>query len=286
MSSTPVPLDQPEENAAPQPEEEMSFLDHLEELRWHLLRAFLSIFIFAIAAFIGKSFVFNVILFGPSRTDFPTYQLLCDLSQLIQSQVLCIEQLPFTVQSRTMTGQFAMHIMASVVVGLVCAFPYAFWEIWRFVKPGLYPDEVKVSRGATFYVTLLFLTGVFFGYYVVSPLAINFLSNYQVDPSVINEFDITSYVSTLAMIVLACGLMFQLPIVVYFLAKVGLVTPQLMKVYRKHALVVILIVSAIITPPDPITQIFVALPIFGLYQISIYIAAVIQKKNMAEQMGT
>jgi len=171
--------------------------------------------------------------------------------------------------------------MASIVIGLVCAFPYAFWEIWRFVKPGLYPEEVKVSRGATFYVTMLFLTGVFFGYYVVSPLAINFLSNYQVDPSVINEFDITSYVSTLAMMVLACGLMFQLPVVVYFLAKVGIVTPALMRTYRKHALVVILIVSAVITPPDPITQIFVSLPIFGLYQISIYIAAAIEKKNAA-----
>lgn len=280
MTSSQLPIS-PEESPE-SPKEEMSFLDHLEELRWHLIRAFLSIFVFAVAAFIGKSFVFNVILFGPSRTDFLTYQLLCDFSQLINSEVLCIQQLPFTVQSRTMTGQFAMHIMASIVVGLVCAFPYAFWEIWRFIRPGLYPKEVKISRGATFYVTILFLTGVFFGYYVVSPLAINFLSNYQVDPSVINEFDITSYVSTLAMIVLACGLMFQLPVVVYFLAKVGLVTPALMKTYRKHALVIILIVSAVITPPDPITQIFVSLPIFGLYQVSIYIAAAIEKKNSME----
>jgi len=282
MTSAQLPVPPEENSNKPEsPKEEMSFLDHLEELRWHLMRAVLSIFVFAVIAFIGKSFVFNVILFGPSRTDFLTYQLLCDLSQLINSKVLCIETLPFTVQSRTMTGQFAMHIMASIVIGLVCAFPYAFWEIWRFVKPGLYPEEVKVSRGATFYVTMLFLTGVFFGYYVVSPLAINFLSNYQVDPSVINEFDITSYVSTLAMMVLACGLMFQLPVVVYFLAKVGIVTPALMRTYRKHALVVILIVSAVITPPDPITQIFVSLPIFGLYQISIYIAAAIEKKNAA-----
>lgn len=261
--------------------QEMSFLDHLESLRWHLIRAFLSIFIFALAAFIGKSFVFNDILFAPSRTDFLTYEWLCKLSELVNSKVLCIEKLPFTIQSRTMTGQFAMHIMASAVIGLVCAFPYAFWEIWRFVRPGLYPEEVKVSRGATFYVTVLFIVGVLFGYYVVSPLAINFLSNYQVDPQVINEFDITSYVSTLAMIVLACGLIFQLPVVVYFLAKIGLVTPALMKTYRKHAVVVILIISAVITPPDPITQIFICLPILGLYQISIYIATLIERKNQA-----
>ncbi len=277
MSSTPIPY-QPEENASETPEE-MSFLDHLEELRWHLIRAFLSVFVFAIAAFIGKSFVFNVIIFGPSRTDFLTYELLCKLSGLLSLEALCIDTLPFTVQSRTMTGQFSMHIMASIVIGVVCAFPYAFWEIWRFVRPGLYDNEVRTSRGATFFVSLLFLTGVFFGYYIVSPLAINFLSNYQVDPSIINEFDITSYVSTLAMIVLACGLMFQLPMVVYFLSSVGIVTPALMRTYRKHAIVVILIVSAIITPPDPVTQLFVSFPIFILYQLSIYIAVVIEKKN-------
>ncbi|MEN7547520.1 twin-arginine translocase subunit TatC [Rapidithrix thailandica] len=264
-------------------EKEMSFLDHLEELRWHLIRAIGSILVFTIIAFLAKSFVFGVVVFGPANVDFVTYKMLCKLSGLIGSQVLCIEQLPFILQNRTMTGQFTMHILASIVVGLVCAFPYAFWEIWRFVKPGLYDTEQKVSRGATFFVSLLFLTGVSFGYFIVSPLAVNFLSNYQIDPSIKNEIDITSYISTLAMIVLACGLMFQLPIVVFFLSKVGLVNPPLMRQYRKHALVIILIVSAIITPPDPVTQIFVALPIFLLYEVSIQISGMVIRKLAREE---
>jgi sec-independent protein translocase protein TatC len=176
-----------------------------------------------------------------------------------------------------------MHILASVIIGLVLAFPYAFWEIWRFVKPGLYETEQQVTRGATFFVTLLFLTGVLFGYYVLSPLAINFLTSYQVDPSILNEIDLTSYVSTIAMMVLACGLMFQLPMVVYFLSKVGVVTPELMIEYRKHAFVVILIVGAVITPPDPITQIFVATPIFFLYQGSILISARVHRRAAKEE---
>lgn len=261
-------------------EQEMSFLDHLEELRWHLMRAVLSVAVFTIIAFMSKSFVYNTILLGPKKLDFVTYRVLCNLSEVVGSDALCITELPFIIQNRKMTGQFTMHILSSFVIGLICAFPYAFWEIWRFVKPGLYHNERQVSRGATFFVTLLFMTGVFFGYFIVSPLAINFLSNYQVDPSVLNEIDLSSYISTLAMIVLACGVMFQLPIVVFFLSKVGLVTPPFMREYRKHAFVIILIISAIITPPDPITQIFVALPIAVLYEMSILVSAyVVRKEN-------
>ncbi|MEM1136836.1 MAG: twin-arginine translocase subunit TatC [Bacteroidota bacterium] len=267
------------------PEEgnEMSFLDHLEELRWHLIRAVASIFVFSVIALLSKSIVFGTIIFGPTKLDFPTYTLLCKVSELINSDVLCIDKISFIVQNRQMTGQFTMHILASVIIGLVLAFPYAFWEIWRFVKPGLYDNEQKVTRGATFFVTLLFLSGVFFGYFILSPLAINFLTNYQVDPSILNEIDLTSYVSTIAMMVLACGLMFQLPMVVYFLSKVGVVTPELMKEYRKHAFIVILVVSAVITPPDPVTQVFIALPIFFLYQGSIVVSARVHKKAEKEE---
>lgn len=263
-----------EENSEQQ---EMSFLDHLEELRWHVLRGVASIFIFSIVAFIAKSFVFNVIILGPSRLDFPTYRWLCELSNYLNTDALCIESLPFTIQSRTMTGQFAMHIMSSIVIGLIFSFPYTFWEIWRFVKPGLYDKEQSATTGATFFVSLLFITGVLFGYYVVSPLAINFLSNYQIDESVLNEFDISSYISTLSMIVLSGGVMFQLPMVVYFLSKSDMVTPDVMKEYRRHAIVIILIISAIITPPDPITQILIAGPIILLYEGSIYISASVLK---------
>ena len=217
-------------------EREMSFLDHLEELRWHLIRSLSSILVFAVAAFVSKKLIFHGIILEPSRPDFWTYRIMCKLGMLVNSDVLCIEELPFIIQSRQMTGQFTMHIVSSLVIGLIMAFPYTFWEMWRFISPGLYEKEKNVSQGGVFYVTILFLTGIAFGYFIVAPISINFLSHYQLDPSIQNEFDIISYVSTVTMLVLACGIMFQLPIIVYFLTKAGLVTPRLLKVYRKHAI--------------------------------------------------
>ncbi len=259
----------------------MSFLDHLEELRWHLIRSIASILVFAIAAFLSKGLIWDTIILGPSKTDFWTYRFMCRMGDLIGSNVMCIEDLPFIIQSRQMTGQFTMHILSSLVIGLLCAFPYTFWEMWRFIRPGLYDTEQSLSRGATFFVSLLFLSGVLFGYFIVSPLSINFLANYQVAPSILNEFDIISYVTTISTLVVASGLMFQLPIVVYFLSKAGLVTPELMKAYRRHAIIVILLISAIITPPDPITQVLIAFPLLFLYQISIYISGMVLRKSEA-----
>jgi sec-independent protein translocase protein TatC len=175
-----------------------------------------------------------------------------------------------------------MHLISSFVLGFIVAFPYIFWEIWRFVGPGLYPTERNVSRGAVFFVTLLFTIGVLFGYYVMSPLAINFLANYQVSASVVNEFDITSYVSTVTTLVLGSGILFQLPMVVFFLSKVGIVTPKLMKTYRRHAIIVILFLGAMLTPPDPLSQILVAMPLFGLYELSILISAAVERKRLKE----
>ena len=258
---------------------EMSFLDHLEELRWHLIRAFLAIIIFAIAAFLAKDYVWNQLILGPSRVDFPTFRMLCKAGEKLNSDALCITELPFIIQSRKMTGQFSMHITSSIVLGLIFSFPYVFWEIWRFIAPGMYKKERRHARGAVFWVSLLFTLGVLFGYYIISPLSINFLSHYQVDPSVVNEFDIVSYVSTLTMLILACAIVFQLPVVVFFLSKVGFVTPSLMRRFRKHSIVVILILAAMLTPPDPISQILIALPLFGLYQISIYISAFVLRRE-------
>jgi sec-independent protein translocase protein TatC len=260
-------------------EKEMSFLDHLEELRWHIIRSLAAIMVFAIAAFLAKRIIFHGIILAPSRPDFWTYRMLCKIGNLINTNVLCIEELPFIIQSRQMTGQFMMHITSSFVIGLILAFPYAFWEIWRFVKPGLYDKEKNVARGAVFFVSLLFGLGVLFGYFVVSPISINFLSNYQLDPSISNEFDIISYVSTISMLVLACAIMFQLPIVVYFLTKAGIVTPKTLITYRKHAIIIILIVSAIITPPDVVSQILIAVPILLLYQLSILISKTVIKND-------
>ena len=260
-------------------EPEMSFLDHLEELRWHLIRAFMAIGVFSVGVFISKDFFFGQLILGPSEPDFFTYQLLCRLGEIIQSDALCIQELPFIIQSRQMTGQFTMHITSSFVIGLIVSFPYVFWEIWRFVKPGLYNKEQNVARGATFWVSLLFLIGITFGYFLLTPLSVNFLANYQIDPSILNEFDIISYVSTVTILVLASGLLFQMPIVTYFLTRVGLISPELMKTYRRHAIVVILVLGAMITPPDPFSQVLIAFPLVGLYEISILISRVIYRRQ-------
>ena len=274
-----MPLDQVDDEPG-----EMSFLDHLEELRWHLIRSLTAVFVFAIAAFVSKGIIFGEIILGPSKPSFWTYRMLCNLSEILSSDALCISELPFIIQSRQMTGQFSMHITSSFVIGLICAFPYAFWEIWRFVKPGLYDKERKAATGATFYVSLLFFMGVFFGYFIVTPISINFLSNYQIDPSILNEFDIISYVSTVTTLVLACALLFQLPIVVYFATKAGLVSSSLLKTYRKHSIIVILMLSAVLTPPDPFSQVLIAIPLGLLYQLSILIAVKLEKKERKQEL--
>jgi sec-independent protein translocase protein TatC len=271
-----VALDQYQEE-----EEEggMSFLDHLEALRWHLFRSVSAILIFTVMAFVAKSFVFGIVILGPSKVDFVTYRWLCSLSDYLGIPALCIDELPFTIQSRQMTGQFSMHVTSSLVVGFIASFPYVFWEVWRFISPGLYDKEKNAARGAVFFVSMLFFMGAAFGYFILSPLSINFLSNYQLDPSILNEFDISSYVSTLTMLVLASAIMFQLPVVVYFLAMSGLVTSKMLKSYRRHSIVVILILAAIITPPDVISQILIAMPILVLYEAGIQIAKRLEKKR-------
>ena len=260
------------------PKEEMTFLEHLEELRWHLMRSVIAVLVLAIVAFVSKKIVFGIIILGPSRVDFITFQWLCQLSEIVKIDALCLNEMPFTIQSRQMTGQFVMHLTSSFVLGLVVAFPYLFWEMWRFIKPAMYSAEQKVARGTTFFVSSLFFLGISFGYFIIAPLSINFLGSYQVDDSIINEFDLTSYVNTLIMLVLACGIMFQLPVFAYFFSKIGLLTPEFMRSYRKHAFVSILVISAIITPPDVLSQILVSIPVYGLYELSIKISARVARK--------
>ncbi len=265
---------------------EMSFLDHLEELRWHLIRATLAILIAGTLAFIMKDFIFDTIIFGPKKISFPTYRFLCKAATFIGIDTsFCGTELPFTIQNRTMAGQFSAHIWTSVTAGLVIAFPYVIYEFWKFIGPGLYENERKNARGFIFVSSLLFFIGVLFGYYVVSPLSINFLGTYQVSGEVLNEIDLSSYIGLVRASVLASGLIFELPIVIYFLTKVGLVTPAFLKKYRKYALVMVLVLAAIITPPDIASQIIVAIPVLILYQVSIYISKVVirnQKKKEAQ----
>ena len=261
-------------------EDEMSFLDHLEALRWHILRSLSAIIILMVVAFFSKKLLFHDIILAPSRPDFWTYRFLCKLSIYLDQPFLCVEKLSFIIQSRTLAGQFTTHIGVAFVAGIILAFPYIFWEIWQFIKPGLYPKERSMSRGAVFFVSLLFFAGISFGYWILSPLSINFLANYQIDESIQNEIDLISYIETLMMMVLACGLMFQLPMVVLVLAKAGLINVSFLKTFRRHAILVIVIISAILTPsPDMFSQIIVALPIYGLYELSILLAAKVEKQN-------
>jgi sec-independent protein translocase protein TatC len=262
------------------PGKEMSFLDHLEELRWHLIRSVIAIVAVALVAFLAKEFIFDVILFGPKNPDFPTYRLLCKLSSMIGlEESFCMQENAFRIQSRTMAGQFSAHIWTSITVGIVIAFPYIIYEFWKFISPGLMPKERKNSRGFIFVASILFFVGVFFGYYVVTPLSINFLGTYKVSEQVFNDFDLSSYTGLVRASVLASGLIFELPIIMYFLTKIGLVTPEFLKKYRKFALVIVLVLSAIITPPDIASQVIVAVPVLILYEISILISKRVIRKE-------
>lgn len=262
---------------------EMSFIDHLEALRWHIIRAVASVLVLGITAFFNKKLLFHHLILGPTRADFWTYRQMCALADLIGQPDLCVKGLNFSLQSRTLGGQFTTHITVSVVAGLILAFPYVFWEIWRFIAPGLYPKERKATRGAVLWVTGLFFTGVLFGYYILSPLSINFLANYTVDESVKNDFDLGAYMGTLVTMVMACGLVFQLPMVVWILSRIGILTPGFMRTYRKHSIVVILIVAGILTPsPDIFSQLLVALPIYMLYEVSIWVSRAVEKSNARE----
>lgn len=263
--------------------QEMSFLDHLEELRWHLVRSAAAIIIFSIVAFLAKDYVWGTLILGPTKGDFWTYRMLCQFGELIGSDKICMGDLPIDMQNREMTGQFMMHITSSLVIGIILAFPYTFWEIWRFVSPGLHKKEKGASRGAVIAVSFLFMSGVFFGYFIVTPVSFQFLATYTLDVSIQNNIDIISLVKTLSMLVLACAFMFQLPVVTYFLSKAGLVTPDLMRQYRKHGIVVILILSAVITPPDVYSQILISLPLVFLYEISINISRRVERKLEKER---
>jgi sec-independent protein translocase protein TatC len=262
---------------------EMSFLDHLEELRWHLIRATIAVVIIGIVAFIAKSFIFDTLLMGPASADFPTYRLLCRAATFLGFEdSFCFNELPFRIQSRTPAGQFSAHIWTSITAGFIVAFPYILWEFWKFVSPGLKNNERKTSKGFIIIASFLFFIGVLFGYYVVTPLSINFLGSYQVSEKVFNDFDLSSYIGLIRASVLASGIIFELPIIIYFLTKIGVVTPEILRKYRKFSLVGVLILSAVITPPDIASQVIVAVPVIILYEISIFISKAVVRKQQRE----
>ncbi|HZY83115.1 MAG TPA: twin-arginine translocase subunit TatC [Cyclobacteriaceae bacterium] len=266
-------------------EKEMSFLDHLEELRWHIVRSVAAIMIFMILAFAFAPWIFDNIVFAPANANFPTFRAFCRLADYLDKPALCVEHIPFKIQSRYVTGQFSMQFAAAFVIGLIVAFPYVFWEIWRFIKPGLYQTEKKSSRGAVFAVTFLFLLGISFGYFVLCPMSMWFFATYSISDVIVNEFDITSYVQTIIALVFGSGVLFQLPVVIFFLTRIGLVTPKFLRTYRKHAIIIILVLAAIITPPDPLSQTIIAIPLYLLYEISILISGMeLRRKQRLEAL--
>jgi len=263
---------------------EMSFLDHLEDLRWHLVRSTLAIVIAGTFAFIFSRYIFDVIIFGPKKMSFPTYKYLCKISQFFNvDSTFCADSLPFTIQNRTMGGQFSADVWTSIYAGLIIAFPYIIYQLWSFISPGLHPNERRHSRGFIVVTSLLFFMGVLFGYYVITPLSINFLGTYTVSSEITNEIDLDSFISLVRSSSLAAGFVFELPIIMYFLTKIGLITPQILRKYRKYALIIILIISAVITPPDVASQVIVAIPILILYQVSIYISAIVVRNQIRRE---
>jgi sec-independent protein translocase protein TatC len=252
---------------------EMSFFEHLEELRWHILRSLLVVTLAGIVLFIFQDWFFKQVIFGPTHKDFFSYQFICKLSHLVGlGDNMCFSPPEFKKQAIGFGEAFITSVSISFTAGLIFAFPYVFWELWRFVSPGLYAAERNAARGVVFVCSFLFMMGVSFGYYVIAPFAINFLVGYTI-PGVENTPTLDSYIGYMVMFTLPMGLVFELPIVVYFLAKVGLIGPGTMRDFRRHAIVVILIVAAFLSPPDAVSQMLIALPLFGLYEVSILVAA-------------
>jgi sec-independent protein translocase protein TatC len=265
---------------------EMTFLEHLEELRWHIIRSVLVMVVVSVVAFIYKRIIFDVILLGPSKPDFWTNRMVCFAGEKLHIAGLCLNTKPIVLQNTQLAGQFIAHIKISLITGLIVAFPYLFYEFWRFVKPALYQNERRHATGAVFYITLLFLLGVLFGYFLIEPFSINFLYNYQVSEIVKNIPTLASYISLVTSIVLVSGIMFELPVLIYFLSRIGLITPKFLKHYRKHAIVVILLVAGIITPtPDMFTQLLVSIPMLILYEIGIILSRRVEKEREKESLA-
>lgn len=271
-----MPLDQ--QHDAPDRDKEMGFLDHLEELRRRLFWALLAVVGSGGVLFVSKDWLFDTVLFGPRRPDFWTFRVLCQLSEALGAgSTLCVTEINYELINTTMLGNFTTHILVSFIGGIILSFPFLFSQVWAFIRPALKPREVKAARGIGAATTLLFFMGVGFGYFIIAPMSLQFLGNYELS-DVAARIGVMSYMKTIASITLASGLIFQLPVIIYFLSRAGLVTPELLKSYRRHALVGILVVSAVITPPDLTSQILVSMPVLVLYEVGIVISRRVRKK--------
>ncbi|MGY3052892.1 sec-independent protein translocase protein TatC [Pedobacter sp. UYEF25] len=263
-------------------EAEMSFFDHIDVLRKHLIRAVIVIGVLTGVAFYFNEFILDSIIFGPKKPSFWTYRMLCKLVEHFPSlgEGLCITQINGKIINTEMAGQFNLQLSVCVMAGIIVGFPYLLWEIWRFIKPALLENERKSASGFVFFASALFIVGILFGYFIVCPLSVNFLTGYTVSKEIENTFTVDSYLSSVATLTLGTGIIFELPIVIFILSKLGLMTPKLMRSSRRYATVIILIIAAIVTPtPDIMTMMIVATPLFLLYELSIYVSAYIERQK-------
>ena len=264
---------------------EMSFLDHLEELRWLLVRSTTAVIIMACVTYFVSDYLFDTIIFGPTRPTFFTYQYFCQLShQLGFAESICITEMPFIIQNTEMEGQVNIFVWMCILAGFILSFPYILWEVWKFISPALYEKEKKNARVFIFTSSLLFFLGVIFGYYVVIPMSVNFVATFTISDVVKNQFTLDSYIGMVKTSILASGLFFELPIIIYFLTKLGLVTPEFLRKYWKYAVVIILIVAAIVTPPDVVSQTIVAIPMLLIYEVSILISKIVTLNKKKENV--
>jgi sec-independent protein translocase protein TatC len=267
-------------SAGAEGDKEMTFWEHLDELRGTLWRIIIAILLASIAAFTFKEVLFDYIILAPRSKTFITYRAFCSLGEWLSIPSLCIDPSQFQLININLAGQFTSHMNISLVAGLIIALPYVLWELWRFIKPGLSEKEIRSSRGAVSVVSLLFVTGVLFSYFIVAPLMINFLGGYKVSDAVNNQISLTSYVGSITMMTLLMGLLFELPVLVLFLTKIGIITPRHLRKYRKHTIIGILIIAGIITPsPDVFSQVIVAVPLYALFELSLAISSGIYRKK-------
>lgn len=264
-------------------EGEMTLMGHLNELRVRLFRAAFAIFITATVCFIYSRYIFDYIILAPKKSTFITYQYFCKLGRLFNSDSLCFGTFDFTIVNLQMSGQFMTDMYVSFFAGIIIAFPYILFQLWQFIKPALHENERKNSRGAISVMSFLFFLGILFGYYVIVPMSVNFLGTYQVSGTVANQFQLDSYISVITTLSLGMGAVFELPILMYFLTKIGIITPSFLRKTRGYALLVIVIVAAIITPPDVVSQLMVSAPLYILFEVGILVSARAYRKKQKEE---
>lgn len=260
-------------------EKSMTFLGHLEELRWHIIRVVLAMCVGATLAFVFSRYIFEYILLAPRHPEFISNRLFNQLGVVLGIEGWGLNPTPLPLQNITMAGQFTTDLNISMIAGFILVFPYIAWQVWSFIAPALYENERRIARGAVAAISLLFLIGILFGYYIIVPFSVHFLGTYSVSPEVVSVINLNSYFSTIASVTLASGLVFELPVFVYFLTKVGILTPDFLVKYRRHAVVILLILAAVITPPDVYSQILVMGPLVVLYESSILLSRRVVKNR-------